>query len=380
MNKKWFYRIVATVVMYCATILIIPPDIRVYFFPPKNIQIINKIFKSNYPINKKGITPLHKAAANNDLGEIKKLLDNGANINIRSKNGNTPLIYAAIYGSNESFEYLLKNKADYKIKSKLPSSAVNYALNNQNVTMIRALLSAGYEINGSDEEYSLLSRVCQKKEDSQIFELLIESGADVNTRNTHLEGSLLHMVVDVSMAQRILDLGVSPNAKNVYGETPLHSARNLGIAKLLVNNGANVNAISYKGENPLHTSKYPEVTVFLIDNGTDINKSNTDNKPPILKANFAHEKIPFIKNGANVFVSTLGGGTLLHTTKTSEVAELLIDRGVEVNQEDDNGHTPLFYVNRKLQWFKKKAEFYSSSIEEYEKLFEVLKKHGGKIK
>ncbi len=376
---KYICSVLVGIIFYFIVILIIPPNIRVYFFPPRHIQYINTLFTSNYPINKKGITPLHIAAVNNDTTELGELLNNGADINVRAKNGNTPLISAAIYGSNKAFEYLIKNNANYTLKNKIPHLAIGYALANQNSSMILALVSSGYEINGSEEEYALINRVSKRNEDREIFELLINNGADVNTTNTYDNNSLLHGVVDTLMAQRILELGVSPNVQNIFGETPLHRARNLEIAKLLISKGADVNAISYKGETPLHTNSVPDVIDFLARNGADIDKLNKENKPPILTANFDHEIIPLVKNGADVFVTTLGGGTLLHKAKTANLAKLLIARGVPVNQEDSKGHTPLYYANRKLK-YRKTSKSSSNVIEKYEKLVEVLKMNGGIIK
>ena len=52
------------------------------------------------------------AIRNGDIRAIRKLLDNGADVNTRDAEGNTPLILASFYASPECVALLLENGAD----------------------------------------------------------------------------------------------------------------------------------------------------------------------------------------------------------------------------------------------------------------------------
>ena len=49
-----------------------------------------------------GLSPLHRAAGNGDIAEVKRLIDGGADINAKVKFDLTPLYYAAREGQTET--------------------------------------------------------------------------------------------------------------------------------------------------------------------------------------------------------------------------------------------------------------------------------------
>ena len=55
---------------------------------------------------------LFTAIRNADAQAVRKLLDNGADVNARDPEGNTPLILASFYASPECLELLIKKGAD----------------------------------------------------------------------------------------------------------------------------------------------------------------------------------------------------------------------------------------------------------------------------
>ena len=219
------------------------------------------------------------------------------------------------------------------------------------------------------------SEAVETYEDSPLAaaKLLIATGGDVNAKNEYGE-TPLHVAAwlnEYRAAQLLLENG----AKIVgdwHGYTPLHfviprqgSMEN--VMKLLIDYGADVNAKSNDGNTPLRVAvKYAvggygetELVQLLIDNGADVNASET----PLLyeavweqlyRGGVGGDNVIklLIDNGADVNAKS-GGWTPLHvyalfmspTESMENAIKLLIDNGADVNAlvtgGAKNGYTPL---------------------------------------
>jgi hypothetical protein len=134
---------------------------------------------------------------------------------------------------------------------------------------------------------------------------------------------------DLEKVKRLLNEGADVNAKNKYGQTPLHWAATWGhldIVKLLVDRGADINAKDEDGETPLHwaaANDHLDVVEFLLDRGADVNA----------------------KSGY--------GQTPLHWAATYsrlDIVKLLLDRGADVNAKNGDGKTPLDLARERGRW------------------------------
>lgn len=127
---------------------------------------------------------------------------------------------------------------------------------------------------------------------------------------------------DIVEVNNYLEKGVSVNAKDKDGATPLHWAACSGfaeIAELLIDAGADVNATNKEGTSVLPwaiLNARTEVAELLIDAGADVD------------------------------VIT-GGRSMLHWAiagEQPEIAELLIESGADVNLKSEDGTTPLHWA------------------------------------
>ena len=114
---------------------------------------------------------------------------------------------------------------------------------------------------------------------------------DVNGKNIIYGNTPLHYARDVKVAQLLIEAGADVNAKNNSGETPLVFVRGAKIAKilygylsiltkdekvaqLLIEAGADVNAKNNSSETPLMLVRGTKTTKFLIGAGADVNAKN----------------------------------------------------------------------------------------------------------
>ena len=190
---------------------------------------------------------LHRAVATDDIVLAQKMIGQGNKINGRDRwYGNTPLHYVV---NIDVAKMLIQQGADVNAKNKLGDTPLHYV-----VTF------------GND----------------QVVDLLIQVGADINATNQHGEIPLHWSVIDETpfshfrelsplfkgrrsfnpgkgkIIERFLQKGVSPNARTITGETPLHYAamyhiknHSKDIVELLLQHGADPVAQDINGRTPL---------------------------------------------------------------------------------------------------------------------------------
>ncbi len=157
---------------------------------------------------------LQAAARTGDLEQVKKLVEGGADVNVRDKEGATPLLWSLAMSKREVATYLIAHGADVKASA-------------GGVTPLHIAAALGMQ---------------------DIAELLIAKGADVNARE---------------------DAGRTPLfGASVKGQKDM--------IELLVAKGADVNARSKDGKTALHVAASPEIVALLVAKGADANIKDND--------------------------------------------------------------------------------------------------------
>jgi hypothetical protein len=98
-----------------------------------------------------GSTPLHYAALNGHVEIARFLLQNGADVNVKSNYGWTPLHWAAIYGHVDILHLLVENGVDLEAQNNDGSRALHRAAWYVNLPFIQELISRYHvDINARD--------------------------------------------------------------------------------------------------------------------------------------------------------------------------------------------------------------------------------------
>lgn len=131
---------------------------------------------------------------------------------------------------------------------------------------------------------------------------------------------------DEKLIKTLISGGVDVNAKNYFGETPLHVVKDIEMAKLLISKGANVNAKDKAGNTPVYkriSDSNKPIVELLIQNGADVNAKNENGETPLHIAQKAElgESIKnlLLENGANPNIKDNRGLTAIQNSKNSEV-------------------------------------------------------------
>lgn len=151
---------------------------------------------------------------------------------------------------------------------------------------------------------------------------LIENGADVNEiicNGTPIICDIVHPNADKDIINLLIDKGANVNTKCYYDMSMLSRTlwdvkQDFDLIKLLVSRGADVNARDNEGKTPLFYAKTKNIAEYLIKNGADVNARDNEGKTPLFYA------------------------------KTKALAEYLVNSGIDVNAEDKEGKKVLNYI------------------------------------
>ena len=172
-------------------------------------------------IGKNGLSPLHWASKLGDLTIIHALLDEGAEIDIRTSSGQSPLMLAA-QTNLESVRCLLKNGANPEFMDEAKKTAQDYAAND----MIREIINIGEKnIEENVRIDKIRSDIAQQKSPDSLDDL-----------NDEILNDLLYRAVEngnIEAIDLLLQAEASPTAKIKDEASPLERAVQIGHPKIV---------------------------------------------------------------------------------------------------------------------------------------------------
>ena len=229
-------------------------------------------------------------------------------------------------------------------------------------------------------------------------ELLIKRGANINAKQSTRGSYPLHDSQCCCSARIILENGGDADCVDNHGQTTLHTTQELSVVKTLLEFGADINKQATNGNTPLmscyHGADYcPQIARTLIEAGTDLTVENTEGKnvlhtvkdienasliikkePSLLNSRTRDGDVPLnycwgmraqpemakllVENGADVNVQNNQGLTPLHYVENYETAELLLSHGADLTIADNLGRTPLHSCFGDVEYWPDIAKLY----------------------
>ncbi|GBO52755.1 hypothetical protein APA_424 [Pseudanabaena sp. lw0831] len=253
---------------------------------------IKKIEEKDMP--KRPMDQLKLVPKSSDI--ILFLLQSGANINVKDIYGATPLHFsiADMIGTRQ-FQCLLQKLSDECIEAGfLPFVELQLSYMYSKSSKTKLLIENGADINTKDNngntplDYAFryvyvvakdskhfrdYERYIKDSWQLQILYYLSSKGANINNfRKEYLQICLIYAIdnEDFDFAKLLIDKGANVNVKSSYDFTYLYHAFSVGympIVKLLIENNANVNMINSDGKTALSVSRNNEIAKFLIEKG-----------------------------------------------------------------------------------------------------------------
>ena len=313
---------------------------------------------------------LYNAVRKNQTEVVKKLLEHGADTNFIDEEGETP-IFSALYSETdpEIRNSLFRHGANMNHINKAGNTPLmNTAINS---------LKYGYQCTDEAIFHSLYSckEVTRKNSKGQsLIHMLpfIHSCVQTLEKDEH---------DCVRFLRHILSKGELVNTKDGLSLTPLHYACSIGCldsVQILLGEGADVTATSLTGENVVHSlgkssneDNFPKILDRLIECGCSIH--DTDNFGRNILHYIVSSNNPrksavqiVLKHGLDIAAKDAFGLTSLHLctipsifispdqveddedkkNDISELIEMFVANGAEINAMDKNMLTPLHYILR----------------------------------
>lgn len=137
-----------------------------------------------------GHTAITYAAWNGDVAIVRRLLDQGAAVNVRNSDGWTALTDAAINGHTAVVQTLLEAEADPNAQDNDGKTALMAAVWNGHIETVRVLLDRGADVNSENNDNWTALLYAAWSGHIGISRLLVERGADLDATNNEGQAAL----------------------------------------------------------------------------------------------------------------------------------------------------------------------------------------------
>lgn len=319
-----------------------------------------------------GETILHRAVANGrSTTLIRDLISKGADTNLQDRYGNSPLYLSLINGNIDVAEVLI-SESNVNLVDEFKKSLLHHAIALGRLRIVQSLINRRIDMNIQDHEGKSALHYAILFKHAETAKFLIDSGALPGPLDEEGKSPLHYAITSgcMNISTHLIDKGADKNCRDHNGKSPLTYAITFGcieVAKYLINNGADLNLQDNEGRSAIHTAvtsgylqvskilyqkkenpnvatnselsnKYLEIAEQLIDKGAELNLHDNDGKNPL------HVLLSFGYTDAvkTSLIALNVSEKLLVPFK--DLSQRLIDKGIELNQRDSTGKSPLHYA------------------------------------
>ena len=313
------------------------------------------------PQGRGNYTALHDAVEQKHADVVEVLICAGADIETKNVEGRSPLLLASVSGELTTVQMLVEAGADVRATDTEGYTCLIFAAYDGHTDTVRYLVSLPeVDLNHQDNRNFTALHDAVEEKHADVVEVLIDAGADIETKN--VDGrSPLHLASvsgPLTTVKMLVEAGADVRATDDYGDTCLISATYNGhtdtVRYLVCLPEVDLNHQGSGNHTALHVAasrKHSEVVQVLIDAGADIETKNVDGNSPLLLASISGElttMTKLVKAGADVRATNTGRSTCLifaaYHGHTDAVRYLVGLSEVDLNHQDMSNYTALHYA------------------------------------
>ncbi|XP_055848926.1 putative ankyrin repeat protein RF_0381 [Episyrphus balteatus] len=325
---------------------------------------------------KEGICPLHAAAEHGLSHVIQKLLQNGANVDVKTAAECTALQYVCRKGNLEIIELLLNNNANINPRTHHTWAPLYLAIDNCHVDAAKLLMIRGANINNKSKNgKTVLS--CAIEKCLWLVEDILKYSPDINNASNKKSFKFAARHKNefyYTIVKSLIRYGFSVEPTDINDTALLRNAIKMGYIKIiqdLIKHGLD---LTYNKSTFLLIAvknKQLELAELFVAHGADVNSTNNDGRPLIFysvqNSDVNMYKL-LVQHGADVneYPELL---RLAIKGECKEIFDHLLENKVDIDAADEYGRTPLhFTVSRILSYdmnFPKNDTELDEAIGEY---------------
>ncbi|KAM4687553.1 uncharacterized protein O3C94_006066 [Discoglossus pictus] len=247
-------------------------------------------------------SPLHIAAERGHTAIVEILTEKfRSNVLARTKDGSTLMHIASQCGHPETALAFLKKGVLLHMPNKSGAVCLHAAAKKGHTAVVKALLQKGAQVDARTKDNYTALHVAAENCKPQVVQTLLGFGAQVQLKGGKASETPLHIAARIKdgekVAEMLLKSGADVNTEQENGETAMHIAAQHGHLKMitaLIEEGGELTWQSKAGENPLHTAvkhcHLPIVKVILnylaseksrADAVACVNQPNQDGETPL---------------------------------------------------------------------------------------------------
>ena len=244
---------------------------------------IKSLLKQGADVNVKDIngwTLLHRASFWNRIDIAKFLIENGADVNAKDKNGETPL-YLVSWDLVDIAKFLIENGADIDAQNKDGWTPLHLAAFWCKIDIVKVLIENGADpfiknINGQTALDLCVDKAIRAILDTYMNEYNQTIDETKNNEYSIFNNNLLDAVFNsnlIEVKKCVFSGKYNIDVQDDKGYTPLMYAimnHNFDIVEFLVDHGADINLCNFKGQSPLKIAyKYDDekIASYLLEKG-----------------------------------------------------------------------------------------------------------------
>lgn len=187
------------------------------------------------------------AVKNQDSQEVRALLGQHADVNVRSGDGSTALLWAAHWNDLQTAELLIRAGADANVANDFRMTPLSQACTNASSALVDLLLKAGANPNMPIATGETPIMTCARTGNVDAVRMLFVHGADVNAKEpTQNQTAAMWAAAEghTQVLRTLIEVKADLKAHTKTGFTPLHFAARVGdleAARMLLDAGVDVN-------------------------------------------------------------------------------------------------------------------------------------------
>ena len=314
---------------------------------------------------------------------VTVLLENGADIDHQDSEDKTALLLAIEEGNEEVFTTLIQRGANIHLMTSAWETSIEIAIDHGrshmekilvekgankwtplmvaaykgDLAQVKQLLAQGENPKARSEEEETALLICvQKQWNQQVFDTLLEAGADINEQDLIEYNVLMNVITELEnpeeAVQYIVTKGIDVNAENDEGFSAMQLAidyEKWTAIEALLNNGKT-------GWTKLMVAccveDFDEVEQFISPQ--EVNKKNNLGQTALMLTQSTEIAEMLLQNNALVNAKDSKGETaLMYACKVDgneDMVDFLLENGAEINGKSTDGTTAFRFAIRKKSY------------------------------